>query len=179
MYGIYWPTFTIKRWTKGRYHTWILWVDWIFGLRAIIFWLVYAFWGNVMDCSNFEWTFWRGVGSSINPTCFLFIDSGGRLRKIRTYIHLPRTQLTSILEGQPSKTRPFSFKTRVIWVPGGISPPYIRNLWLPVATTKMLNSTSWGHGFRSKQPPLIDITPPFQWLLVEEITNDFLIWKPP
>ena len=34
----------------------------------------------------------------------------------KTYI--PRTQLTSIFEGQPSKTRPFPIKTRVIWVLG-------------------------------------------------------------
>ena len=31
---------------------------------------------------------------------------------------LPRTQLTPIFEGQPSKTRPCSIKTRVIWVLG-------------------------------------------------------------
>ena len=33
-------------------------------------------------------------------------------------IYIPRTQLSSIFEGQPSKTRPFSIKTRVIWVLG-------------------------------------------------------------
>ena len=32
--------------------------------------------------------------------------------------YLPGTQITSIFEGQPPKTRPFPFKTRVIWVPG-------------------------------------------------------------
>ena len=35
-----------------------------------------------------------------------------------TYIYIPRTQMTSIFEGQPSKTRAFPIKTRVIWVPG-------------------------------------------------------------
>ena len=30
------------------------------------------------------------------------------------------TPMTSIFEGQPPKTRPFSIKTRVIWVPGYI-----------------------------------------------------------
>ena len=30
------------------------------------------------------------------------------------YIYIPRTQLTSIFEGQPSKTRPFAIKTRVM-----------------------------------------------------------------
>ena len=34
------------------------------------------------------------------------------------YIYIPRTQLTSIFEGQPFKTRPFPIKTRVVWVPG-------------------------------------------------------------
>ena len=31
-------------------------------------------------------------------------------------VYLPRTKLSSIFEGQPSKTRPFSIITRVIWV---------------------------------------------------------------
>ena len=35
------------------------------------------------------------------------------------YIYIPRTQMTSIFEGQPPKTRPFRTKTRgPIWVPG-------------------------------------------------------------
>ena len=34
------------------------------------------------------------------------------------YIHVSRAQMTSILEGQPLKTRPFPTKTRVIWVLG-------------------------------------------------------------
>ena len=33
----------------------------------------------------------------------------------------PRTQLTSIFEGQPLKTRPFRTKTRVIWVLGSLN----------------------------------------------------------
>ena len=33
-------------------------------------------------------------------------------------ISYPRTQLISIFEGEPSKTRPFPIKTRVIWVLG-------------------------------------------------------------
>ena len=32
--------------------------------------------------------------------------------------YVPGTQMTSIFEGQPTKTRPFPIKTRVIWVPG-------------------------------------------------------------
>ena len=34
------------------------------------------------------------------------------------YLEPKYTQMTSIFEGQPSKTRPFSSKTRVIWVLG-------------------------------------------------------------
>ena len=34
------------------------------------------------------------------------------------FFPIPRTQRTSIFEGQPSKTRPFPIKTRVIWVLG-------------------------------------------------------------
>ena len=33
-------------------------------------------------------------------------------------LYIPGTQMTSIFEGQPPKTRPFPIKTRVIWVPG-------------------------------------------------------------
>ncbi len=32
--------------------------------------------------------------------------------------YIPGTQMTSIFEGQPPKTRPFPIKTMVIWVPG-------------------------------------------------------------
>ena len=50
----------------------------------------------------------------MGPPTFLFFSDGiGTINPI-----LPRTQLTSIFEDQPSKTRPFSTKTRVIWVPG-------------------------------------------------------------
>ena len=44
------------------------------------------------------------------------------------YIYIPRTQLTSIFEGQPFKTRPFSIKTRVIWVLGIYI--YIDGIWI-------------------------------------------------
>ena len=32
--------------------------------------------------------------------------------------YIPGTEMTSIFEGQPPKTKPFPIKTRVIWVPG-------------------------------------------------------------
>ncbi len=38
--------------------------------------------------------------------------------EVYIYANILRTQLTSIFEGQPFKTRPFSIKTRVIWVLG-------------------------------------------------------------
>ena len=34
------------------------------------------------------------------------------------YIYIPRTQMTSIFEAKPLKTRPFATKSRAIWVPG-------------------------------------------------------------
>ena len=34
------------------------------------------------------------------------------------WLYIPRTQLTSIFEGQPSKTMPFPIKTRAMWVRG-------------------------------------------------------------
>ena len=37
---------------------------------------------------------------------------------INKFIYIPGTQMTSIFEGQPPKTRSFPIKTRVIWVPG-------------------------------------------------------------
>ena len=40
-------------------------------------------------------------------------------------LYIPRTQLTSIFEGQPSKTRPFSIKARVILVLGIYTYLYI------------------------------------------------------
>ena len=46
------------------------------------------------------------------------------------YIYIPRTQLTSIFEGQPLKTRPFRTKTRVIWVLGIYT-------WISLSSSKM------------------------------------------
>ena len=46
--------------------------------------------------------------------------------------YIPRTQLTSIFEGQPSKTRPLSIKTRVIWVLGYLVNWHcLHECWLP------------------------------------------------
>ena len=44
------------------------------------------------------------------------IVADGRLYIL--YTHIPRTQMTSIFEGQPTKIRPFLIKARVIWVLG-------------------------------------------------------------
>ena len=46
--------------------------------------------------------------------------------RIFSYLNQPRTQLTSIFEDQPSKIRPFSIKTRVMWVLGMDSFQYSR-----------------------------------------------------
>ena len=39
-------------------------------------------------------------------------------KNTQMYVYTPRTPMTSIFEGQPSKTRPLPTKTRVILVPG-------------------------------------------------------------
>ena len=44
------------------------------------------------------------------------IVADGRLYIL--YTHIPRTQMTSMFEGQPTKIRPFLIKARVIWVLG-------------------------------------------------------------
>ena len=54
---------------------------------------------------------------------YIYINSANKQRNIYVvclsyYIYIPRTQLTSIFEGQPSKTRAFSIKTRVMWILG-------------------------------------------------------------
>ena len=56
-----------------------------------------------------------------------------------TYIFIPRTQPTSIFEGQPSKTRPFSIKTGVIWVLGIYI--YLICVYMSYMCYKICNST--------------------------------------
>ncbi len=50
--------------------------------------------------------------------------------RTRGNLLIPGTQLTSIFESQPLKTRPFRTKIRVIWVPGVDS-------WLKIGRPKM------------------------------------------
>ena len=70
------------------------------------------------------------------------------------HIYMSRTQLTSIFEGQPSKTRPFPIKTRVIWVLGiyiyihiHIGDIFPFNDWLVLG--KGFMSSWWWQGFAS------------------------------
>ena len=77
-------------------------------------------WSNYSDLTrpHPKWCFSKGI-----PLI------SGKSRWVKYYNlarYIPRTQLTSIFEGQPSKTRPFPFKTRVSWVPG----IYTWILWL-------------------------------------------------
>ena len=51
---------------------------------------------------------------------------------------MPRTQLTSIFEGQPLRTRPFPSKTRVTWVLGGVI--YHLQLGGPLSITAVLST---------------------------------------
>ena len=49
--------------------------------------------------------------------CMQYKNTHTRIH-IHLEIHMPRTPMTSIFEGQPPETNPFPIKTRVIWVPG-------------------------------------------------------------
>ncbi len=51
-------------------------------------------------------------------------------KSLPSLVYVPRTQLTSIFEGQPSKTRPFPIKTRVIRVLA-LGIPFWKNAPLP------------------------------------------------
>ena len=62
-----------------------------------------------------------GVFSGFLQTdfCYSYSTNVSHICIIYKYIHyIPGTQMTSIFEGQPPKTRPFPIKTRVSWVPG-------------------------------------------------------------
>ena len=64
---------------------------------------------------------WRSCCASCGGAgCFFFSLSFGKKtdRHINCIYTLPGTCLSSILGLQPSKTRSFPIKTRVIWVPG-------------------------------------------------------------
>ena len=82
----------------------------------------------IINCSDSEKTSWCGGGPRIvdaetpidhsQVTSFLGFVSWVNESSDWCLICMPRTQLTSIFEGQPSKTRPFSIKTGVIWLLG-------------------------------------------------------------
>ena len=60
--------------------------------------------GSVKMCKNGK-TDWGHRGYIPVLSVYIYI-----------YMYTPRAQTTSMFEGQPSKTRPFPTKTRVIWV---------------------------------------------------------------
>ena len=98
-----------------------------------------------VQCPNIQQV--AGCQSQPNPGMVY----SGPLTQI--YIYIPRTQLTSIFEGQPSKTRPFSIKTRVIWVVG--------------IYYNICNDEDWGLDFNCKIIPRfvtsVDICEPAEW----------------
>ena len=74
-------------------------------------WWTGTTWGRSFFNERSKWKqFLDGFWFEKHPTW------GQRQYYISYYV--PRTQLTSIFEGQPSKTGPFPIKTRVIWVLG-------------------------------------------------------------
>ena len=60
---------------------------------------------------------WRHWLSSIfHRTARAAVLLHGELNVYIIYMYIPRAPITSILEGQPPKTRPFKTKPRVIWI---------------------------------------------------------------
>ena len=61
-----------------------------------------------------------------NKICIVSIGTGFRSSTVSSWLYtiyiynilVPGTQMTSIFEGKPHKTRPFPIKTSVSWVPG-------------------------------------------------------------
>jgi len=74
---------------------------------------------HVPKKSLWHWRWWgRAPNASPPRWCVFVLMHPYRIHRIGIYEYIPRTQLTSIFQGQPSKTRPFSIKTRVILVLG-------------------------------------------------------------
>ena len=80
---------------------------------------------NPKNLQGFHWfsSIWAGPNKYSTLRSWFYYK---RNQHIYMYIH-PGTQITSIFEGQPRKTRPFPIKTRVIWVPGIYVYIYINN----------------------------------------------------
>ena len=85
---------------------------------------------------------------------------------ILIYIYIPRTRLTSIFEGQPSKTRPFPIKTRVIWVLGIYNIYYIYIYICVVNLAELYTHTLAPNGIGKKQRIFHVSEPPFVCLKV-------------
>ena len=71
------------------------------------------------------------------------------IKKKHIYIYIPRTCLSSIFEGQPYKTRPFSIKTRIIWVLG----IYNNLLKIPSSRLCQPSSQEWFKGVVARTAP--------------------------
>ena len=91
--------------------------------------------------------FWDKTLETMHVPIIRVILKGYRLL-VHIYIYTPRAQLTSIFEGQPSKTRPFPSKTRVIWVQGKFFVTFLGILkwpfqWLLVTIKRHQNGITW------------------------------------
>ena len=118
------------------------------------------FWGAIFDFSRYGWMIigrcwdfflvpvmwsekpWASQTVNIAP---LILAREHTLENHPYHLqYLPRTQMTSIFEGQPSKRRPFSIKTRVIWVLGTyILPRKTPRYLLKIGGWKMTCQTLW------------------------------------
>ena len=86
------------------------------------------------------------------------------------YIYIPGTQMTSIFEGQPPKTRPFPIKTRVIWVPGtyigSFSPSKkSQKTWNHILFHLLWDPWTCGPCYASSSPSLSDLGRPRRFFM--------------
>ena len=93
--------------------------------------------------------FWWGL---LGPKVSRLLEDSG----IYIFVYIPRTSMTSIFEGQPSKRRRSIIKTRVIWVPGIYPFPttvacvFVQVYKFPYKTLKFCSTLSTQNGSFTK-----------------------------
>ena len=94
--------------------------------------------------------------------------------------YIPRPQLTSIFEGQPSKTRPFPTKTRgPIWVPGMYSFQLLYEAaefrQVAFSPCENCNPLSYSYGFLPRQ--FLSLKPQKSTLWMKQAVNMIPPWN--
>ena len=84
--------------------------------------LSWIFWAMDKKCTDllrgYCWDESGWIDFCFHDGNWKFFEKYGNIWWYMHIIYMPGTQMTSIFEGQPPKTRPFPIKTRVIRVPG-------------------------------------------------------------